>query len=66
MTNLLSKGSVHLPRVAPCFSVQDAVLYLQRLLEAHLHAPPRASPSEHLTPLHQLLINQYGPIASTQ
>ncbi|KAG0016775.1 hypothetical protein BGZ81_011042 [Podila clonocystis] len=66
MTNMLSKGCVNLPRVAPCFTVQDAVLYLQRLLEAHLHAPPRTSPSEILTPLHQLLVNQHGPIASTR
>ncbi|KAG0338316.1 hypothetical protein BG000_004224 [Podila horticola] len=62
----MNKGSVNLPRIIPCFSVQGAVLYLQRLLEAHLHAPPRTAAREHMTPLHQLLVNQYGPIASAQ
>ncbi|KAF9377620.1 hypothetical protein CPB97_010050 [Podila verticillata] len=65
ITAMTTKSSAQLPRVAPCFSAQDAVLYLQRLLEAHLHAPPRTPPSEH-TPLHQLLVNLYGPIASAQ
>lgn len=65
ITTMTAKSSAQLPRVAPCFSAQDAVLYLQRLLEAHLYAPPWTPSSEH-TPLHQLLVNQYGPIASAQ
>ncbi|KFH63835.1 hypothetical protein MVEG_10528 [Podila verticillata NRRL 6337] len=65
ITTMTTKSSALLPRVAPCFSAQDAILYLQRLLEAHLHASPRTPSREH-TPLHQQLVNLCGPIASAQ
>ncbi|KAF9427779.1 hypothetical protein BGZ94_004161 [Podila epigama] len=65
-----------LPRIAPCFSTQDAVLYIQRLLETYQHASVGqqttmmniSKQERHAditsTWLHQALYCQQGPLLS--